>query len=455
MIHGFRFPVVSVSLLTLLPLLPLGPRLPAAPNWAQFRGPGARGVAEGSENPPAEWSTNRHVVWKTPLPGRGWSSPIVWGERLFLTTAVNEGKEEVPKKGLYLGGNRTEPVPYKHRWIVFCLDCQNGNVLWQRVAHDGLPASSHHIKNTYASETPVTDGERVYAYFGNLGLFVYDLEGKQLWKRNWGSFKTRYGWGTAASPVLDGDRIYILNDNEERSFLVALDKKTGEQLWRVERDEKSNWATPFVWTTPQRTEIVTSGTGKVRSYDRQGELLWELRGMSSITIPTPFSAHGLLYIASGFVIDRQRPIYAIRPGAAGDVSLETGSKRSRHIAWCQPLAAPYNPSTIVYGDLHYVLHDRGFVASYDARTGKEIYGKQRLNPEANGFTASPWAYDGKIFCLSEDGDTFVVQAGPDFKVLGVNRLEEMCMATPAIAGGSLFIRTLSKIYRIAQAGDSE
>jgi len=227
-----------------------------------------------------------------------------------------------------------------------------------------------------------------------------------------------------------------------------LDKKTGEQVWRVNRDEKSNWATPYIWESKQRTEIITSGTDKIRSYSLDGELLWELGGASAITIPTPFARHGLLYVTSGFVADRKRPLFAIRPGARGDITLEDDQDSNQYIAWCQKQGGPYNPSPIVYGDYLYVLYDRGTLGCYNARTGSEVYSKKRIAAGANAFTSSPWANDGKIFCLSEDGETFVIQAGTEFKVLASNKLNEMCMATPAAVRGSMIIRTISKLYRI-------
>ena len=235
-----------------------------------------------------------------------------------------------------MGGERP-PAKDEHRWVVYCVDFKTGKIRWDREVYRGILASaqSKHLKNSYASETPVTDGERVYAYFGNVGLFCFDMKGKALWSKKFGVFKTRYGWGTAASPVLYRDRIYIVNDNDEQSFILALDKKTGEQIWRTERKEATNWATPYIWENEVRTEIVTSGTNRVRSYDLDGKLLWEFSGMSSIAIPTPFSKFGLLYIASGYVGDQLRPVYAIRAGATGDISLKQGEQMSRHIAWHQ------------------------------------------------------------------------------------------------------------------------
>jgi len=420
----------------------------AGDHWPQFRGPESNGVAADG-NLPESWSATRNVVWKTEIPGSGWSSPIVWGDRIFVTSVISTVAPETPKKGLYFGGNRENIPADEHRWVLYAVDFAGGKIIWEREVHRGSPQSSHHLKNTYASETPVTDGERVYAYFGGVGLFVFDMAGKPVWSQRWEPYHTRYGWGTAASPVLYKDRIYIVDDNDDHSFLAALDKRTGKQIWRVERDEGSNWSTPYIWENERRTEIVTAGTRKVRSYDLDGKLIWEFGGMSSIVIPTPFAEHGLLFVTSGYVGDAVRPVFAIRPGARGDISLKDGETNNESIAWYQRQAGPYNPSPLVYGDYYYTLLDRGILMAHDARSGREIYGKQRIDPEASAFTASPWAYNGKIFALSEDGDTFVVQAGPEFKVLGKNPLNEMCMATPAIARDSLIIRTASKIYRIA------
>jgi outer membrane protein assembly factor BamB len=415
-------------------------------NWPQFRGPGALGVAD-NPNLPDRWSTNENVAWKIEIPGRGWSAPIVWGDRVFVTTVTSEAEMEPPKKGLYFGGERGNIPQAAHRWLVLCLDLKSGRELWRQEAHRGAPQNRLHVKNTYASETPVTDGERVYAYFGNTGLFCYDVAGRKLWSTNWPVVKVRNGWGSAASPVLHQGRLFIVNDNDEKSFAAALDAKTGRQLWSVDRDEKSNWATPYIWENERRTELIIPGTRRVRSYDLDGKLLWELGGMSSIVIPTPFSKFGLLYVCSGYVGDKTRPVFAIKPGASGDISLKSGETNSPFIAWHEPAAAPYNPSPLVYGDYFYVLFDFGFLSCHDARTGKQIYDKQRIRPEGNtAFTASPWAANGRIFALSEDGDTFVFQAGRDYRLLHTNSLDEMCMATPAIAGDRLLIRTLTSLY---------
>ncbi|MBX3423089.1 MAG: PQQ-binding-like beta-propeller repeat protein [Pirellulaceae bacterium] len=421
-------------------------------NWPGFRGPGARGIAEGGHLPD-RWSTTENVAWKRDIPGRGWSSPVVWGNQVFLTTVINTGETEEAKKGLYFGGERLKPPETVHQWKVLCLSLDSGEVQWERQVHEGIPSSSMHIKNSFASETAVTDGQRVYFCFGNLGIFCFDLAGNEVWRRDLAAHQTRFGWGPAASPVLHHGRLYLCNDNEEESYLLALDASTGSEVWKKPRDEKSNWSTPYVWSTAGRTEIVTPGTGQVRSYDLDGNILWTLKGMSSITIATPYEADGLLYISSGYVMDNRRPIYAIRPGASGDISLAEGETSNQYIAWSQPQGAPYNPSSLVYDGRLYVLYDRGLMACYNAVTGQELYSKQRL-PNGRAFTSSPWAYDGKVFCLNEDGVTFVVQAGDQFKLLHTNPLEEddMGMATPAIVGNRLLLRTAERMYCIKHAG---
>jgi len=420
-------------------------------NWPQFRGPGARGVAKG-KGLPTTWSTTENVKWCVPVPGRGWSSPVIWGDKVFLSSAISTGKEKTVKKGLYFGGNEQTPSPNQHRWMIYCFSFESGEKLWEQEANVGKPLTPRHIKNNYAPETQVTDGNLIYTYFADQGLFANDLDGELKWKRKMKAYKTRYNWGSAASPALHDDFIYILNDNEQNSFIEAIDKNTGETSWRGDRNEKSNWSTPFVWKNSLRTEIITVGTGKTRSYGLDGTLLWEfVADMSSITIATPFTAHGLLYVTSGYVGDKHKPIYAIQPGGKGTINLKKNRPVDKSIVWRQPNAAPYNPSTLVYKDLLYVLYDFGFLACFNAKTGEEIYGKVRVRErQRTPFTASPWAYNNKVFCLSEDGDCFVYKAGRKNELLHINKLDELCMATPGIARGSLFIRTASKLYRISQ-----
>ena len=418
----------------------------AGDNWPQFRGPNASGISTNT-NLPDTWSATKNVAWKTDLPGRSWSSPIAWGNHVFLSAVVNSGESEAPKKGLYFGGDRPEPSKAEHQWKVLCLELATGKVRWERTVHRGAPQTPVHLKSSYGAETPVTDGERVYTLFGNVGVFAFTLDGREVWSTLLEPRKTRYGWGSAASPALHDGRLFIVNDNDDQAEMFALDAKTGKELWRVNRDEKSNSATPFIWTNNQRTELVTSGSRAVRSYDLDGKLLWSLRGMSGIAIPTPFAGSGLLFVTSGYVGDKLRPLYAIRPGASGDITLQSGETNNQFVAWSNPVGGPYNPSPLLYEGRVYVLYDRGLVSCYDAKTGQVLYDRERL-PEGFAFTSSPWAAGGRIFCLNEDGVCYVLRAGDKFELLHTNKLadDDMCMATPALSGDRLLVRTAARLY---------
>jgi len=421
--------------------------------WPLFRGPDAGAIPD---NPalPDTWSETENIAWKVPIPGLGWSSPIVWDDHIFLTSAISEAKEAPPAPGLYDEHDHVKAAG-EQRWKVFDIDFKTGKIRWERELKRSLPPLLRHVKNSYASETAVTDGERVYVYFGSLGLVAaLDFKGTVIWTRELGAYNTQVELGTGASPALYRDRLIIVHDNTKQSEILALDKRTGREMWRTNRDETGNWSTPLVWENTLRTEIVTTGTRRVRSYDLDGKLLWELRGMSELTIPSPFAKLGLVYISSGYPGGALRPVYAIRPGATGDISLKAGETSNAYVAWHQPLLGTYNTSALVYGDYYYTLLDRGFLLCHDARTGRQIYGRQRLAADSSGFTASPWAYNGRIFVLSEDGDTYVVQAGPEFKVLRKNSLDQMPLATPAVLRGSLIMRTQSNLYRIAKQGRS-
>ena len=419
-----------------------------AQSWPQFRGPDANGVVADNPKLPVHWSASDNIDWRTPVPGLGWSSPIVANGLVVFTTVLSDGEIETPEGGWYGGGERDVPTD-THHWVVYGLDLETGETRWTTEVHADVPQSSHHVKNTFASETPVTDGERLYVTFGNVGTYALDFTGAVLWSRDLPAARTRNGWGTAGSPVIHGGRLYLVVDTEEQSYIAALSGETGAEVWRTDRDEGTNWSTPYIWQNEQRTEIVTLGTDKVRSYDIDGRQLWELSGMSSIVIPTPVTAHGLLYIESGYLGDFLRPVYAIRPGATGNISLAEGFTSNQFVAWSLPQGGSYHPSPLVYGDYYYTLLDRGLLTCHDARTGTEVYGRQRITV-GEGFTSSPWAYNGKIFALSERGTTYVIEAGPEFRITGENVLDEFTMATPAIIDDSLIIRTSAAVYRIAE-----
>ena len=411
-------------------------------NWPQFRGAKADGLGEGNTLPET-WSATENVVWKTELPGWGWSSPVIWEKRIFVTAAVHEGPRDRMFAGGYPGGF-VKPTDV-HRWMVFCLDFDTGKVVWEREVHKGMPPQTRHPRNSYASETPICDGQRVYAYFADIGVFCFGMDGKPLWEKRWDSYPTRGGWGTGSSPVLHNDRLLIVNDNEKQSFMVALDKTTGEQIWRVERAEKSNWATPYVWENELRTEIVTIGTNRARSYDLEGKVLWELSGTSGLVSQIPISKHGLLYLGAGY---HYGPLYAIRPGASGNISLKEGERSNKWIAWSQPRGSSIHPGYLISDDRLYVLFDAGLLTCSNARTGETIYPRERLETGGGRFYASPWAYNGKLFLINEDGTTWVVEDGPKFNVIRKNKLDDFAWATPAISDGSLFVRTYTKLFRL-------
>ena len=460
-----RCATIVTLLLTLLLIAADG----AAQQWPRFRGVDAGNIADDPALPDT-WSETENIAWKIDIPGLSWSSPVVWDDHIFVTTATSAADDEEvqPIPGLYDPGehNGSVPATAEHRWMVYDIEFETGAVRWERELHRAVPSITRHLKNSFASETPVTDGERLYVYFGAIGLVAaLDFEGNELWRKDIGTFNTMLAMATASSPALHDDRLYVLNDNTTQSFLIALDTATGDEVWRVDRQEPGHtWSTPLVWENSVRTEIVTSATGRVRSYDLDGELLWELSGMSLLTTPSPFTSHGLVYVSSGYPGGALRPVYAIQPGAVGDISvyrevangLQEGFPGTRHysqddhVVWSYPLLGTYNTTALVYGDIYYTLLDRGFLTAHDAATGAEVYGRQRLEI-GNGFTASPWGYNGKIFLLSEDGDTFVVKAGPEFEILHKNSLDEMSLSTPAVARGSLFLRTQSKLYRIARS----
>lgn len=395
---------------------------------------------------PEAWDQEQNVRWRVTIPGSGWGSPIVWRDRVFVSAVHSDDDYEKPKAGLYLGGGRGEPPDTVHHWMVYCLSLVDGRTLWRHEAHTGKPQIPRHPKSTYAAETPTTDGQRLYVLFGDVGMYCYDLEGKPLWTHAIEPKKTKFGYGAAASPIVQGDQVIFVYDNDEESYIMALDSATGEPRWKTARDETTTWGTPLVWDHDGRTEIVVPGQNENRSYAPDGRLLWHFNGaMSVLTIPSPLVADGLLYITSGYFQDTKRPVFAIRPGATGDITLAEEETSNETIAWSLQKMGPYNTSPIVYGGLYYTLLDRGMLTCHDAKTGELVFDRTRF-PQGATFTASPWAYNGKLFFLDENGSTYVMPLGREFTVERTNALDELTLASPAIAQGKLLIRTASQVY---------
>lgn len=447
----------------------------AAAPWPQFRGPGGLAVADEAKLP-VTWSATENIAWSAAVPGRGWSSPIVVGDRVIVTSAVNRGGFKPASTGIfgndYVAELKKQGLPDAEvnkrviardieqtaevedvSYLVLAFDVRTGAPLWEREVHRGKPFGGRHRKNTYASETPATDGERIYASFGaNVGLFCLSLDGAVQWSRTWPPEPIYLDFGTAASPVVHGGRVYVLRDSEGESFLAALDARTGEPVWTTPRTDlsgknKSGWATPFVWETPARTEIVTVGKGLVVSYGLDGRELWRLRGMTQAT-PSPTAGGGLLFVGSGSQGENHRPLYALKPGGSGDISLAEGATEGPFVAWFEPRGTPYTGSPLFYRDRLYALNDNGMLQVFEAATGREIY-RRRVGGTGNTFSSSPLASDGRIYALNENGTTVVFAAGDDYTELAKNALGEMSLATPAVAGAALIVRTQTALYRIA------
>jgi outer membrane protein assembly factor BamB len=415
------------------------------PNWPRWRGAEGSGVS-AETNLPDEWSESKNILWKTPIPGRGHSSPIVWGNRIFLTTAV-EG-EVVPGAKApvhYIDGKpwahpEALGADRKHTLKVLALDRDSGKILWERTAYEGLMSDSRHRKASYASPTPATDGQMVYAFFGAEGLYAYDFAGSLKWKAQVGRV-TSMSVGNGTSPVLYKDLVILQCDSEDgaESSLAALDRKTGREAWRVARRVEISWATPIAVRAGERDELITLGSQAIIAYDpASGRELWRMQGLDSNAIPSPVAGHGLVYAFAGYPKKR---VLAIRPGGSGDI---TGTDR---VAWSYDRGVAYVASPVLYGDYLYLVSDKGILTCLDARTGEVKYDNGRV-PVPATFLASLVAADGKVLEFSEDGDTFVVAAGPEHAVLRTNSLGEPIYATPAVAAGRLFIRGEKHLYAI-------
>lgn len=443
--------------------------------WPGFRGHNLSGVSP-STKVPERWSRKENVKWVAEIPGNGWSSPIVWGATVYVTSAIGKKAFKQPSPGLY--GNdmiaelvqqglsneeimkrakaRDSESPEESdelRYMLYALDAKTGKVKWEREAIRALPFGGRHRKNTYASETPFTDGERVYVSFGqNVGLFCYTMDGKLLWKKQWTQQPIYLDFGTASSPVVHDGRVFLLHDNEKSSYITAHDAKTGAEVWTTPRATggplNSSWMTPFVWQHALRTEIVTTGHGLIISYGLDGKELWRAGGMSQST-PSPSAWNEMLYVGTGSQGDANRPFLAVKPGAAGDISVKPGTTSNEFIAWMQPRVAGYTPSALVHEGKAYVVHDTGILNVLDAKSGKPIY-RARVGGGGHTFSASPVAFGSRVLFLTEEGVTFVLDTGNEYKEIAKNDLGEMALASPAIAGDALYIRTQSKLYKIAR-----
>jgi len=427
----------------------------SAQNWPSFRGPNASGVADGKPTA-VKWNaaTGENVAWKAPVDGVAVSSPIVWGNRVFVSTAISGD----PKQGIRTGQyGDVEPITdtSKHTWHLIALDKATGKVVWDRTAAEGIPKTKRHPKSSQASATPVTDGRHVVVSFGSEGLYGFDFEGKQLWKKDLGIlnsgwfFDPDYEWGIGSSPIIYKNMVIVQCDIQRGSFLAAFDTDTGKEVWRTQRDEIPSWSTPTILEvtgTADKAELITQATTFTRGYDPMtGKELWKYSGNSEIAIPTPIVGPGFVVITNGY--RGVQPIVALKPGATGDITLKDNETRNEFIVWSSKRGGPYIPTPVIYGDYLYVLQGNGALAAYKIASGEQVYQK-RLGGAAGSFSASPVAADGKIYCTSEDGDVYVVKAGPEYQELAKNSIGEVVMASPAISDGLIIFRGLKNVYAI-------
>jgi outer membrane protein assembly factor BamB len=424
----------------------------AAGSWPSFRGPAAAGVVDGM-NLPEGWNgeTGENILWRTEIPGLAHSSPIVWGERVFVTTAISGEDDAGFRPGLYGDGTASEDRSV-HRFELMAIDKRSGEVLWTRTAAEGKPIGKRHIKATYANASPATDGRIVVASFGSQGVYAYDVDGRFLWKVDLGHLDLgaydvpSYEWGPASSPVIWNGKVFLQCDTQTDSFVLALDAESGETLWRAERDELPTWGTPTVVEGEAGPELVTNGANFIRAYDPEtGGELWRLGRSSKITAPTPIFSDGLIVVASGRA--PERPIFVVRPGARGDLTLPAGEISSDAIAWSLERRGPYMPTPLVYDGRLYVINNNGAFAAYDLATGKEFF-RQRTSHQGSGFSGSPVAADGRIYLPSEDGDIIVVAAETEYEHLATNPMGELLMASPALSDGVMYVRSASSLFAV-------
>jgi len=427
---------------------------PAIGSWPAFRGAEAAGIAEG-QNLPDAWDgkAGKNILWHTPIPGLGHSSPVVWGNTIFVSTAVSSVANATFKPGLYGDGDASDDRS-PQKWELLAIDKKTGAVKWERVAVEGTPRDKRHIKSTYASATPATDGRIVVASFGSMGVHAFDVAGNFLWKVDYGKANMGaydlpgFEWGPASSPIIWNGLVIIQVDTQTDSFVLAVKAETGETIWKTDRQELPSWGSPTIANTTAGPILVTNASNFVRAYDpRTGKELWRVGKSSKITAPSPIYADGVFVIASGRA--PERPIFVVKPDAKGDITLEDGKTSNDGIVWSKTGRGSYMPTPLAYKGLLYVLANGGILDAYDLKTGAEIY-RQRLPVIGSGYSASPVAADGKIYLSGEDGDMLVLKAGAEFAHIATNPMGELLMATPALSQGVMYVRSSTGLFAVGE-----
>jgi outer membrane protein assembly factor BamB len=432
-----------IALAACLPVACLAQVVNEADQWAQWRGPQGNGVA-ATADPPMTWSEEKNIRWKTALPGVGNSSPIVWGDRVFLTTGIPGGEEVEPTAGRRPGEHDNTLKVRKNKFVVLALDRTDGRILWQTTVRDQVPHEARHNTGSFASASPLTDGERVFAFFGSHGLYCLDWNGKVLWERDLGDMHTKHGHGEGSSPVLHGDTLVVNWDHEGPSFVAAFDKHSGEERWRQQRDEPTSWSSPHVVVHEGSPQLVIAAANRIRSYKlTNGDLIWECGGLSHNVVAGPVSDDGILVAGSSY---EKQAIMGIRlAGASGDI---TGTKQR---IWMKRRDTPYVPSLLLHeGLVYYLRHYQGVLSCLDIKTGEEIYARARF-PGIRNVYSSPVAAKNRIYLTSLDGTTVVFTVGANPRVLARNQLDESFSASAALVGNELFLRGVKSLYCITEA----
>jgi outer membrane protein assembly factor BamB len=445
----------AATFIALCAVMLLAPLDGAAQHWPSFRGPRGSGVADGS-NPPVAWdaSSGRNIAWKTAIPGFAHSSPIVWGDRVFVSTAVARDAKPYFRPGYYTDGDSADDNSVQS-WRLYCLDRLTGKIIWDRVVFEGAPRTKRHIKSTHASSTPATDGRRLVVFFGSEGLYCYDLEGRLLWKQDLGAldlgsqYHPERQWGAASSPIIVGDLAVVQCDLQAGSFVAAFDLQTGRQVWKTSREELPSWSTPAVYDDGRRRQLVTNASKYIRGYDpATGLELWRLANTSDIVVPMPVAGDGLIFVTAGY--QPGKPIFAIRSSASGDISLPADRSSNAHVVWSTQRGGSYIPTPVFYRGLLYLNASNGVLTCYDAATGAMVF-ERRIADKPGEYSASPVAADGRLYLSSEDGEIHVVEAGPAYRLVATNNMGEALMATPAVTPGMLIVRGLRHVFGVAAA----
>jgi outer membrane protein assembly factor BamB len=437
---------------------------PARSPWPSFRGPQASGIADG-QNPPLEWDarSGHNVQWKVEIPGLGHSSPVVWGDRVFLTTAISDDPDFIFRTGMDPAIDRRTDRS-RQLWRLYAFDRHSGEEVWMREPLSGLPSVWRHPKNSYATATPATDGEHVVVLLSTGNLYGYDFDGEPLWSVDLGpinagaSYDATYSFGAASSPIIWQELAIVQVDQQESSFIAAFDVDTGEEVWRTERDIISSFSTPTIHVGAERVELVANGAESMRGYDpRTGEELWRLSSRPVdrpsppsepwlwATIATPVSYEDLVYVYT--VYRRDHPLFAIREGANGDISLRSNESSNAHVAWRLRRDGPFLSTPLAYRGLLYIVSPTGILNVFDVDSGERVY-RRRIGDRGGAYSSSPVAADGRIYVAGEDGDVFVLAAGPEYELLATNSMNEVCLATPAISEGQIFIRTRRHLFAL-------